>query len=146
MAVDDKRSPLLGALEGLGREITIGIHADEGAEDHGGLTNAELGTIHELGLGVPQRSFVRAYFDENVHEIGGDVEAAIARVLEGSDVDLEAELLGAKIEAGMKERILARIEPGLSEETKRKRGQDAVPLVDTSQLMGSIRYKVNPAK
>jgi hypothetical protein len=41
----------------------------------------------------------------------------------------------------MKERILARLSPGLAPSTLARRGEGAVPLVDSGQLLGSIRGK-----
>jgi hypothetical protein len=144
VSVIDKSSPELEAiLRGLELEVTIGIHAEDGAEGHdGGLTTAEVGSYHEFGLGVPQRSFVRAYFDEHASEIEQAQDACLARILAGSDPRAEAARLGLKLEGGMKERILARIDPPLAESTKARRGESAVPLVDTSQLIGAIRSRV----
>lgn len=143
MTVSDHRGPGLRALlEELDLEISVGIHEDEGATSHGELTNAEIGAIHEFGLGVPERSFIRGYMDERQAEIEQAQEAALERILDGADPRVEAERLGLKLEAGVKERILARIPPPLAESTKKRRGENAVPLVDTSQLLGSIRSKV----
>jgi hypothetical protein len=126
-------------------QITVGIHAAEGAEGHdGGLTNAALGEIHEFGFGVPQRSFIRAYFDENEAHISGLVEDAVIDALiedGGKSLQLNAELVADQIVGEVKERILGRISPELAKSTRRKRGESAVPLVDSSQLLGSIRGK-----
>jgi hypothetical protein len=144
MSIEDRSSPELERLlQGFDLEITVGIHEDEGAGDHGDdLTIADVGAIHEFGLGVPQRSFVRGYFDENAAAIEQAQDAALARILDGADPETEAARLGLQMEGGMKTRILARIAPPLAESTKRKRGEGAVPLVDTSQLIGAIRSKV----
>jgi hypothetical protein len=143
MSVEDKRSGELDRiLSGLDLEVTVGIHEEEGAEEHGDLTTAEVGSIHEFGLGAPQRSFVRGYFDENQVDIAAEQDAALTRILDGADPRTEAERLGLKLENGMKARILARIDPPLAESTKRQRGEGAVPLVHTSQLLGAIRSKV----
>jgi hypothetical protein len=143
MSVEDKRSPELDDfLSGLDLEVTVGIHEEEGAEEHGELTTAEVGAIHEFGLGVPQRSFVRGYFDEHANEIQEAQDVALENILAGADPQTEAARLGLKLESGIKQRILARIDPPLAESTKRRRGEDAVPLVDTSQLLGAIRSKV----
>jgi hypothetical protein len=137
------KSVELPSLDALVK-ITVGIHAAEGSGGHDGLTNAALGEIHEFGFGVPQRSFIRAYFDENESHISGLVEDAIIdSLLEdgGKSLQLNAELVAVQIEGEIKERILGRLSPGLAKSTRRKRGDSAVPLVDTSQLLGSIRGK-----
>ena len=48
-----------------------------------------------------------------------------------------------QIEGETKERILAGIGPELSDSTKRKRGESAVPLLDSGQLLGAIRAQLN---
>lgn len=147
MSVDDKRSPdLERLLEDLDIEISVGIHAEEGAADHDGLTTAEVGAIHEFGLGVPQRSFIRGYFDEHQGEIEQLQAAALERVIAGADPRIEAGRLGLLVEGGIKQRILSRIDPPLAESTRKRRGDDAVPLVDTSQLLGAIRSRVTEKK
>lgn len=148
MSVEDKVSPEMARLlRGLDLEITVGIHEDEGSESHGdGLTTADVGAVHEFGLGVPQRSFVRGYFDDNQAEIEDLQTVALQHILDGADPAAEAGRLGLKLEGGMKERILARINPPLAESTKARRGESAVPLVDTSQMIGAIRSKVTVVK
>jgi hypothetical protein len=149
VSVEDKQSPDLEMLlRGLDIEVTVGIHEQEGSEGHGGdgLTTAEVGAVHEFGLGVPQRSFVRGYFDDNADEIVQAQDAALQRILDGGDPEVEAGRVALKLESGMKERILARIDPGLAESTKKRRGEGAVPLVATSQLLGAVRGKVTRNK
>lgn len=147
MSVEDKASPELERfLRELSLEITVGIHEDDGGQEHGELTTAEVGSIHEFGLGVPERSFIRGYFDEHADEIEQGQEVALRNIMFGADPKVEAGRLGLKLESGIKERILARIAPPLAESTKRRRGESAVPLVDTSQLIGAIRSKVSVGK
>lgn len=144
MSVEDKiGADLERWLRGLDIEITVGIHADEGAKLHGDLTNVEIGSYHEFGLGVPERSFLRAYFDENAADVERAQDQALDRIMAGADPETEAQRLGLKLEGGIKERMLARIDPPLAESTKRRRGESAVPLIHTSQLIGSIRSKVS---
>ena len=68
--------------------LTAGIHATEGGESHSnGLTNADVGSFHEFGFGVPQRSWLRAYFDEHEARLGQLVEDAIvAAVIDGANL------------------------------------------------------------
>lgn len=145
MSVTDKGSAsLTQLLDGFELDISVGIHAEDGDETYegGDLNTAEVGAIHEFGLGVPQRSFVRGYFDENEAAIAAAQDASLQRIMDGADPEAEAERLGLQLESGMKQRILSRVPPPLAESTKRKRGEDAVPLVDTSQLLGAVRSKV----
>lgn len=134
----DKRSNALDALlGGIEVEITVGIHEDDGGKDHDGLTNAELGSIHEF----TERSFIRGYFDEKSDDVERFINEAAERVLNGDDPLTAGEIAAMQLESGVKERMLDGIDPPLAESTKKRRGEDAVPLIDTSQMLGSIRGK-----
>jgi hypothetical protein len=124
--------------------LTAGIHASEGSEGHGGgKTNADIGAIHEFGWGVPQTPWLRAYFDENESRLAQLVEDAIvSSVIDGADLEQQLGLIAAQIEGEIKERILGGIRD-LSDSTKRKRGDSAVALVDSGQLLGAIRAQLN---
>jgi hypothetical protein len=139
----DKRSDVLEAmLGGLAVEITAGIHEAEGSAEHEGLTNAELGSIHEFGTGdIPQRSFIRAWIDENQSLIDEWVTDAANAILAGEDPEAASERVALQMEAAIKERMLSGISPELSENTKRGK-EGGVPLIDSSQLLGSILGKV----
>jgi hypothetical protein len=47
--------------------VTIGIHEEDAAGQHGdeGVTVGDVGIYNEFGLGVPERSFIRGWADEN---------------------------------------------------------------------------------
>ncbi len=131
-------------LRGFEHVITVGIHAEEGQEKHDELTNLDIGEIHEFGLGVPQRSFIRAYIDEHEGLIAARLEQAAQRVLDGADDKAEAQRFAIWLESQVKEFILSsNVKPELSDATKKRRGENAVPLVDSSQMLGSIRGKVD---
>lgn len=137
MIIDKRGSALDALLGGTELEISVGIHESEGSEDHDGPTNAEVGSYHEFG----SRPFIRGYFDEKAADVERFIDEAAARVLDGEDPLTAGEIVALQLESGVKERILAGIEPELAESTRKKRGDDAVPLVATSQLLGSIRGK-----
>jgi hypothetical protein len=126
--------------------VTVGIHEDAGGEAHDELSIAEVAAFHEFGLGVPERSMVRAFVDENAEQVKEWQREAGQAVVEGQLGPEQAlERLGEQILGAMKERILAGIAPELSEATKRHRGDGAVALVDTTQMLGAFAYKlVNP--
>ena len=142
--IEDKRSDVLDALAvGMDLEITAGIHASEGSLEHNGPTNAELGAIHEFGTSeIPQRSFIRAWFDENRAQVEVWAAEAADAVLAGADPIAEADRVALLMESGIKERILSGIGPPLAENTKRGK-EGGVPLIDTSQMLGSILGKAS---
>ena len=135
--------------------ITIGIHASEGNEIHddatfaadgaiepgSALTVAELGAIHEFGLGVPQRSFIRAWFDESVQK-NRDLLASQLKLVVAGKLPLEKALerVALKCEADVKLRIRNRIPPPNAPSTIAKK-KSSVPLIASGQLRASIRGK-----
>jgi hypothetical protein len=124
-------------------DLTAGIHAEDGSKPHGGLTNADIGTFHEFGLAVPQRSFLRAYFDANEARITKLLEDAVVdAVINGKDLESAALRVAVQVEGEIKERIYSGIEPGLSQAIKDQRGEEAVALLDTGQLIGAIKALV----
>jgi len=140
--IDNRSNAFDALLGGLEMEVTIGIHEGEGGVSHDGLTNAELGAIHEFGTGdIPQRSFIRAYIDEHEGEINAWLSEAADELITGGDAQQEADRIALQLESGVKDRLLSGITPGLSDATKKRRGDSAVPLIDTSQMLGSIRGK-----
>lgn len=145
------------AWVGKRAKITIGIHGAEGdaihddatfAEDGAlepgrALTVAEVGAFHEFGLGVPQRSFIRAWFDESVEKNRELLRSQLALVVAGKlPLETALERVALKCEADVKRRIRNRIPPPLAPETVRRKGS-SVPLIDTGQLRASIRGKAS---
>lgn len=140
---DNKLTKLVGDLE---FEITVGIHEEDNDGREGGETVAQVASYHEFGAGVPQRSFLRSYFDESESQINEFLESATESILNGDNAKAALGVAAVQIEGGVKEKILNRLSPDLSKSTKRKRGEGAVPLVDTAQTIGAIRGKVKVIK
>lgn len=154
MPVTERRKPH-PALTNVRAKITVGIHGEEGGEMHGSdtfaedgaiersseLTVADIGTIHEFGLGVPERSFIRAWFDEASDENRALLQSRLKLVIAGKLTPEQAlERCALKFEAGVRRRIRARIPPPLAQSTIDRKGS-STPLIDTGQLVSSIRAK-----
>lgn len=142
-------------LTGRTLHITIGVHGDDGAEAHAGgsefaedgalipgagLTVAEVGALHEFGTRtIPQRSFIRGWFDERQDFIRATLRSQMALVLQGK---LSLETAGNRIalacEGDVKRRIAAGIEPPLAQSTIDRKGSSRA-LVDTGQLRNAVR-------
>lgn len=128
--------------------ITVGVHAEDGGATHGedGLTVAEIAGYHEFGTAtVPQRSFVRAWYDEALAkgELSELFRAELARVVKGRATEAEAgERIALKCEASIRKRIRAHIPPPLAQSTI-DRKKSSTPLIDTGQLVASIRAKAH---
>lgn len=156
LTVKEKPRKAPPAWAGKKARITIGIHADDGEklhddatfEDDGALspsvalTVAEVGAFHEFGTRtIPQRSFIRGWFDENVASNRELVFSQLKLVVAGKlPLETALERIALKAEAGVKLRIRNRIPPPLKPATIARKGS-SVPLIDTGQLRASIRGK-----
>lgn len=146
--------------------VKVGVFGAKGEEAHsapesmtasgkGGahLTMVELAEIHEFGLGnVPERSFIRAYYDANVERLKGMLLTLMTNAIKKAantgnpitDADRRRvlSLLGMKMKGEIQERIAGGIEPALAQRTIDRKGS-SVPLIDTGQLRNSIDFEVS---
>lgn len=124
--------------------VVVGITEAEGGKQHSEEASiSEIATIHEFGLGVPERSWLRGWFDENRAWIQEEIKKATKAVLEGRLTEERAlDLLGMKFVGSIKERISGggALAPN-SPETIRRKGS-SVPLVDEGRFIGSITHEV----
>lgn len=128
--------------------VTVGLHADEGGKPHktsGGepLTILDVGTIHEFGLGMPERSFIRAWFDAAKPENHELASRMLTRILSGT-ITVETALgqMGAYF-AGQVQLFIAanRVTPPDSPATIAIKGS-SVTLIDDGTLRQSLTFKV----
>jgi hypothetical protein len=130
-------------------EFKVGILAKDGAKDDGGLTVAELATMHEFGGSretskgpmPPRRSFIRDWFDEEVDQVRELLLTQFLRTRAGARPSIISEQLALKFRAMMQNRITRRIPPPNADSTirqKTRKGKKDVPLVDTGILKSSI--------
>ncbi len=129
--------------------IEVGIMGDKGGSPKTGgpgLTVLDVATFHEFGLGVPERSFIRGWYDVFQPTARKQIHAMLESVVKGKRTKAQAmELLGV--------RWVAEIQKFIAEGTNLKplaritilRKGSSVPLVDTGQLKSSITYRVNPS-
>jgi hypothetical protein len=126
-------------------KVTVGIHEAEGSEAHGdgGASTAEVAEIHELGLGVDQRSFIAGWVDENEGEIEGQLRQLGEAVIKGTIASPEQamERFGLHAVGGMQKRMAAGIEPELADSTVAAKGS-STPLIDSGQMRSAITHKV----
>ncbi len=129
--------------------LAVGVLHDEAHKDGNGKTVAEIGEIHELGLGnVPARPWLRPVVDgrralvmQRLARVAQAVALGRATAREGMD------LLGLDLVRIIKARIVAGIAPELAESTKRRKQNSAgqyknTPLINTAQFLGSITHEV----
>ncbi len=131
------------ALRG-GVEIDIGVSKKDGGKLHanGRSTIAEIATIHELGLGVPRRSFLRSWFEENQSTILAQIRAAGRLAFKRrTPIDAQAKILGEQFVRQVQGRIAGGVPPPNALSTIDRKGS-ATPLVDTETLMQAISAEV----
>lgn len=107
------------------------------------LTVGEVAEIHELGLGVPARPWLRPVVDGQRAIIRARIKRAAQLVAKGgSSVDAMG-LVGQSIVNDIRTRIRAGIPPELAESTKASKGGDKdTPLINTGQFIGAITHEV----
>jgi len=133
--------------------ITVGVHADKGQAQHAtkstGESSAHFTLIdvaiwNEFGLGVPERPFLRGWFDAST-SANRDTMAALARsAIKGTRTPEQAiELAGARFVGELQQRIARGegVKPNAPATIARK--GSVVPLVDTGQLRTGITYVVH---
>lgn len=128
-----------------GREASATHTPDPKAQPKGPQPRQSIQTIgeiaerHELGLGVPERSWLRAWVDAHEGMIRADAGKAMRRVLEGKLTREQAlEILALKWQGAIQQWIAdGRVQPPLSQVTIDRKGS-SVPLIDTGQLRSAI--------
>lgn len=148
---DNGSKDLLKALKGAA--ITVGIHEQEGSAKkegtEGDLTLAEVASMHEFGIGTPQRSFIGGFVDEDETRLI-DALRKIAQVAEQKHQSVEQALsrFGLWVVGRIQQRIADGIPPELS--ARRLAEKEALsgvaketPLIFTGQLRSSIRSQVD---
>jgi hypothetical protein len=108
------------------------------------LTMVELAEIHEFGLGVPQRSFIGAWFDNAESEMRSEMTQVLDDLMHEkiASASVGLEQLGNLYVAKIQKEIADGIDPALSPITIAIKGS-SVPLIDTGQLRSSITYHVD---
>lgn len=125
--------------------VVVGVQGDEAVaaksvrdDDDSAQTVGEVAAAHELGLGVPERSWLRGWVDENERMIRDDLARVAREAMIGTrSVDDGMELLGLRYVGLIQARIAAGIPPELHLSTVARKGS-AIPLIDTGQLRSAI--------
>lgn len=140
-------------LNELGRKsLRIGVVGPRARQVHrdrdggsSGLTTAALAAVHEFGIGVPERSFMRSTVNEKLRAMRAIYGAGMRRVAQGrSTTDEVLERIGERVSAEMRRRLLAGISPPLSERTLNDPDRDprGLPLVDTEQILEAVGFEI----
>jgi hypothetical protein len=134
-------------LEGKPK-IQVGIFEAAGAKSYeDAVTVLEVAIWNEFGTDtIPERSFIRAWFDENEEKCREAVRRMLVAVLEGKYQPEQAlELVAQRFVGEIQKRMALGIPPPNSPATVARKGS-ATPLIDTGQLRSSVTYRVYGAK
>ena len=122
--------------------VKVGIPADVGFYPKTGKKLVEVATMHEFGLGVPRRSFLRMPFELKKKELQKSIKAAYRSVLKGGDTIVNLNKLGLVAQniskSAFKTGGYGHWKP-LEKETIERKGSSKI-LVDTSRLVQSVTY------
>jgi hypothetical protein len=125
--------------------ITVGILSEAGKDTYeDGLTVLEVAVFNEFGTDrIPERSFIRAWFDENEGRLRTALSRMTVSVIAGKRTKEQAlELLAQACVGQIQKRIANGISPPNADSTIDRKGSDK-PLVDTGQLRSALGYRVD---
>jgi hypothetical protein len=134
--------------------VLVGLVGSQAMQAHrgGGGTVVDIAYRHEMGIGVPKRSFIAATLDAKQGEYRTYILKAFkANVLyhvkaqkKWSAKDSVAlKRLGLKVQGDIKSRIMSGIQPPLSARTLKLKGEGkTTPLIDTGHMLSSLTFVV----
>jgi hypothetical protein len=137
-----------------GSAVTVGLHEQEGSaaktESDRGESLVEVMTKHELGIGVPNRSFLGAWFDGNEPNLKIALDRiAKAAVENHRPVEQALARFGVWAVGSIQQRVADGIAPELSERRKAEKAKANLagnakdtPLIFTGQFRSSLTSKV----
>lgn len=130
--------------------ITVGVQGREAdaksGDEEGALTVADVAAINELGLGVPERSFLRSTIDAGRGKYASLMRGIARAALDGKiDLKRGAKIVGEVVVGDVKQSIGAGVPPPNAESTILAKGS-STPLIASGQMRGSITSKVSTAK
>ena len=116
---------------------------ENGEEKSGDLTVIDVATKHEYGLGVPKRSFIRDYVDENEGRLKQYVRNVGKRIMAGESAEKAFNAFGVVVVGEIRTRISNHISPPNSQKTIDWKGSDTPLIGVTGQLWSSITHAVD---
>lgn len=127
-----------------GSHVLVGVHGAKADAPHGddGLTVADVVSFNEFGLGVPERSVIRATLDDNegpLLKLTADFGRRV--VLDGMTPEQALGAVGLYAVGLMQERISIGVAPPNAPSTIKRKGSSK-PWVDTGQVRQSFSHKV----
>jgi hypothetical protein len=130
-----------------GSYVSIGIFGGRAPD---GASIAQYAAVHEFGSDtIPERSFIRGNDDERRTDYQKAIESGVYRIIRGTaTVGDILWALGARVQADIKRRITAGIDPPLSAAyaaEKARRGWSPTPLIRFGTLRRAVTFAVTIA-
>lgn len=127
---------------GMG-SVAVGVFADKSGAYKGGTTVVQVAEIHEFGLGVPRRSFIADWADQNRGAINAQLKNLAIGIASNQITAPQArELFGTWAVGEVQKRISSGIPPALAESTIKRKGS-STPLIDSGQLRANVTFKTH---
>lgn len=127
----------------------VGLLGQDGAKNRDGMTNAEIGRIHEFGSitrHIPRRSWLRKPLEENIMKWVKSHAEDYKILMEKGDLKKWYSALGLEAEKIIQEAFASGYDwKPLSPKTIAKKKSDKI-LIDTSELRRSVSSQVLRAK
>lgn len=122
--------------------VKIGIQSDAGKHKKSGVDVVDIAIWNEFGTDeIPSRPFIRQCFADNQEAVSRRLRQVVNRVAKGGDLKNELSRMGQWYENKQKHTLKKYPWEPNSKATK-KRKKSSRPLIDTAQLVNSIRYEV----
>ena len=122
------------------RAFKVGVFSSAPAPEGGGGSMAELASYHELGAGVPRRSWLRDWVDTDprIKKLlnGVPLKARTTQELEKQIAQVAGAFVGF-----IQQRIANGIQPANAPSTIAAKGS-STPLIDSGQFRTSITYEI----
>lgn len=127
-------------------KVYVGVTKDKNQREKGETTNALIAYVHEFGIGVPERSFMRSTIIENAQKYQKINRDNILPAIRSGTLTAEEcyRRLGTIAQSDMQQKIANGPFKPLKEATE-KRKKSTKPLIDTGALRQSITYEVKDA-
>lgn len=107
------------------------------------IGNVGLAIVHEFGIDVPRRAFLRGTYERKAKEWTAFMEKLVAGLVRGKfDVPKALQLLGLRSANDVKATIQKSIDLAPNAPATIAAKESSKPLVDTGRLLGSIDFAV----
>ena len=134
---DDSELVMIGAVHEYGVEIPVTEKMRAWFAANGYPLKKETKVIK-----IPERSWLRSGYDENIDKIAKKIEEMVPDVIEGNvNPKLFMDAIGMEFAGLIQKKMRDLKNPPNSQMTVEMKGSDN-PLIDTGRLVGAIRHEV----